>query len=102
MILSKNHIEETLTRWYSKSMKIRAFTRKQNNERALAYYAARSYVHLPFQSKFNVGFQMGICDEWDAMRTEDALDEHIFRQVIHNKRLTEFMQEVNRVKYESI
>lgn len=67
-------------------------------ERALIYYAAKDFVHLSFEQKFNVGYQMGLCDQWDAMREEEALEEHIFRKAINGRVLDEFMANVRREK----
>lgn len=69
---------------------------KNSRERALIYYAAKDFVHLGFQQKFNVGFQMGICDHYDAMLDENALEEKIFGKVLRDRVLDEFMANVRR------
>lgn len=73
----------------------------KNNNRALIYYAAREFVHLSFQDKFNVGYQMGLCDDYDALREETNLEEYIFRKVVNNRELEKFMTEISRIKCES-
>jgi hypothetical protein len=70
----------------------------KNNKRALLYYAARDFVRLDFHEKFNVGFQMGICDHFDAMRDEESLEDYIFETVVRDRVLTEFMEVVRRIK----
>ena len=73
---------------------------QRNSERARIYYAAKDFVHLDFQQKFNIGFQMGFCDWFDAQREEESLEEYIFVRVIKEGALEEFMNVVRRVKYE--
>lgn len=72
----------------------------RNREKALTYYAARDFVHLSFEQKFQVGFQMGLCDHYDAMREEEVLEDFIFEKVIRDRILDEFMITVRRVKHE--
>ena len=69
--------------------------------RSLVYYAAKNFVHLSFGDKFQVGFTMGLLHEFDAMLDEPDLEELIFKSVIEEKRLDEFMLKTNRIKYES-
>src|SRR5438445_12531746 len=73
----KGNIARTFNQWYRKLMGMPVSSHKN---KALMYYAARDFVHLSFEQKFNVGFQLGLCDHFDAMRTEDALEEYIFEK----------------------
>lgn len=68
--------------------------------KALLYYAAKDFVHLDFQQKFHVGFRLGITDHFDAMRDEDNLEEYIFRRVVEDDCLEEFVASVRAMKYE--
>jgi hypothetical protein len=67
---------------------------KKHNEMALIYYAAREFVHLSFQQKFNIGFQMGLIDHYDGILTEDLLEERIFSKALQAKSLDELMTKV--------
>lgn len=72
----------------------------KNKQRALIYYAARDFVHLTFQQKFNVGYQMGLCDHYDAMCEEEVLEEIIFSKAINDRVLDELMVIIKRIKYD--
>lgn len=86
--------------WYKKLMATPVYTQR-NSERALLYYAARDFVHLDFEQKFNVGFQMGLCDHYDAMRNEDSLEDYIFEKVVRDRVLEDFVAAVRRMKHDA-
>lgn len=72
---------------------------QKNKHRALIYYAARDFVHLSFQQKFNVGFQMGLCDHYDAMCDENQLEELIFSKALNDRVLDDLIVVVKRIKH---
>src|ERR1019366_6106332 len=84
--LVKNTTTRTFNQWYNglTGMTVTIHP-KMNRQKALAYYAARDFVHLDFQQKHQVGFQMGLCDHFDAMREEENLEEYIFSQIIRDQ-----------------
>lgn len=94
----KGSITRTFNQWYKELMATPVSTTKYR-ERALLYYAARDFVHLSFEQKFNVGFQMGLCDHYDAMRSEDALEDFIFEKVVRDRIIDDFMVKVRLVRY---
>lgn len=108
--LVKSSLREGIRRiynqWSKKSMGTVVYMKnrrtKISREKAIIYYAAKDFVHLNFQQKFNVGFQMGFCDHYDAMRDEEQLEEYIFTQVLNSRALDEFMANVRleRARYD--
>lgn len=74
-------------------------TKHHNRERAILYYAAKDFVHLDFQQKFNVGFQMGFCDHFDAMLEEEKLENLIFEKVVRERVVEDFVARVRMMKH---
>jgi len=97
---AKDIIAQNFNQWSKRLMKTAASTPK-DRERALAYYAARDFVHLDFQQKYDTGFALGLCDHFDAIREEENLEEYIFEKVIRDKVLDEFIATVRRIKYDN-
>ena len=95
----KGTIVQTFNQWYRELMGTAVYSPK-DRERALAYYAARDFVHLTFEQKFDAGFAMGLCDHYDAMREEEMLEDYIFEKVIRDQVLDEFIATVRRIKYD--
>jgi hypothetical protein len=97
MNLLKDIMIHNFNPWFRGSTKMTVSIR--NKDKALAYYAARDFVHLTYEQKFNVGFQMGFCDHYDAMREEELLEDYIFERVIRDKVLTQFLINVRRMRH---
>ena len=102
-ILAVNFVKDTIApifnQWFKGLMGTPANLQK-NRDLARLYYAAREFVHLSFEQKFHVGFQMGLCDHYDAMRNENDLEEYIFGKVIRDRVLDEFMVVVRRNQHD--
>lgn len=94
----KGNITRTFSQWFKGLMGMRVSLR--NRDRALTYYAARDFVHLTFEQKFNVGFQLGLCDHYDAMQEEEFLEELIFKKAVNDRVLDQFMATVRRIKHD--
>lgn len=69
------------------------------NNRALLYYVARSFVHLPVQVKFQIGFELNLVDHYDSMLSEDLLDEKIFKKVVKKDLIQDFMVKINKIRF---
>jgi Ethanolamine utilization protein EutJ (predicted chaperonin) len=92
----KENIVRSIKQWFKGLTPMNVHSQK-NRELALRYYAAREFVRLDFQQKFRVGFQLGLCDHYDAMRDEDTLEEYIFEKVVRDGVLDDFMAVVRRM-----
>jgi hypothetical protein len=93
----RSTITRTYNLWYKRLMKTAVYTSKDRHK-ALVYYAAKDFVNLSFEQKWDAGYALGLCDHYDAMRDEELLEDYIFEKVMRDNILDEFMSTIRRIK----
>ncbi len=71
----------------------------QSNDRPIKEYydMAIKFLELDFNSKFVIGYNIGILDERDKELSVEEIEEEVFEQAIKNSLYLRFVEEFNRI-----